>query len=137
MSFQITFKRGRVFAEVALVRFFTTVCCRVSTQITSFRDCIVAKIAFVALLANVCFQMTFRITQSGRCDFSPLSIFPATSLRRPDIHPSSRKLYLVHKWEINIHTLSILINMYIKNSGPRAGKVTLVAVIRLITIMYF
>ena len=91
------------------MRFFTTVCRQVLTQITSLRDCIVAKIAFVALLANVCFQMTFQISKSGRC-----------------------KVTL----EEDFSPLSVLINMYIKNIGPRAGKVTLVAVIRLITIMY-
>ena len=61
----LTFKR--VFAEVALVRCFTTVCRQVSTQITSFRGVIVAKIAFVALFANVNFQRNFQITKSGRC----------------------------------------------------------------------
>ena len=96
----------QVFAEVALVRFFTTVCRQVSTQITSFRGVIVAKIAFVALFANVNFQRNFQITKSGRCKVTLVEVV----------------------W--------FLINMYIKNIGPRASKVTLVSVIRLITIIY-
>ena len=88
------------------MRFFTTVCRQVSTQITSFRGVIVAKIAFVALFANVNFQRNFQITKSGRCKVTLVEVV----------------------W--------FLINMYIKNIGPRASKVTLVSVIRLITIIY-
>ena len=93
------------------MRFFTTVCRQVSTQITSFRGVIVAKIAFVALFANVNFQRNFQITKSGRCIVTLVEVFFCFS------------------------PLSVL-NMYIKKIGPRAGKVTLVAVIRLFSIMY-